>query len=454
MIYEKKFQIKKPILIPFSVAVLTLLGVVFYSTYTVYSSQRDLMIQRPVRAIPLRMVALKKRERNFLGSMLGFLSQIKSLQDAFIELDKERLNELSIPLFERLKSRHKITHFYFTDLERKVFLRVHNPTKYGDRVDRVTQVNAEKSGALSAGVELGRFGTMTLRVVIPWRSDSGELIGYMELGKEMSVLIDFLRNRMEMDFFLFVEKKLYDQDLWEEGMTFSGHSFSWNQFHDFIYAGSVKGGFPPGMEEYLQNGGWKSQQPEKSLQSNGKDVYFYSVPLKDITGRTAGRIIGSFDISKFALAMEYHLSLVVLTCIVLGVFLAFLFYKILGAVENSVQVGSQKLIESESNLSRAQRMAHLGSWEWRLVENSCYFSDEGGRILELNNGAQGNEIKFLLSHIHSEDQQRMQNWLAQCREGEAVSEIEVRIISSAGKERNVRCMVEVEHDLNGRLYLR
>jgi diguanylate cyclase (GGDEF)-like protein len=449
MVYEKKFQIKKPILIPFSFAVLTLLGVVFYSTYTVYSSQRDLMIQRPVHAIPLRMAALKKRERNFLGSMLSFLSQIKSLQDAFIERDRERLNELSIPLFERLKSRHKITHFYFTDLERKVLLRVHHPTKYGDRVDRVTQLKAEKSGALSAGVELGRFGTMTLRVVMPWRSDSGELIGYMELGKEMSVLIDFLRNRMEMDFFLFVEKKLYDQDLWEEGMTLSGHSFSWNQFHDFIFAGSTKGSFPPGMEEYLQNGSWKSQHPEKSLQSNGKDIYFYSVPLKDITGRTAGRIIGSFDTSKFALAMERHLSLVVLTCIVLGLFLAFLFYRILGSVENSVHLASQKLSESESNLSRAQRMAHLGSWEWRLVENRCYFSEEGGRILELDDGVQGNEITFLLSQIHSEDQQKMQSWLGQCRDGEAVSEIEVRIVGSSGKERNVRCLVEVEHDLKG-----
>ncbi|MBF0194681.1 MAG: diguanylate cyclase [Magnetococcales bacterium] len=446
---EKKFQIKKPILVPFSFAVLTLLGVVFYSTYTVYSGQRDLMIQRPVDAIPLRMAALKKRERNFLGSMLGFISQIKSLQDAFIKGDRELLNKLSTPLFKRLKNQHNITHFYYTDLERNIFLRVHNPTKYGDRVDRVTQLNAEKNKSLSAGIELGRFGTMTLRVVIPWRSDSGKLIGYMELGKEMSVLIDFLRNRMEIDFFLFAEKKLYDKDLWEEGMGLSGQPYSWNQFNDFIFVGSTNDSFPPGMVEYLQSGGWKYKHPIKSLKSNGNDVYFYSVPMKDITGQTAGRIIGSFDISKFAFAMERHLSLVVLTCIVLGLLLAFLFYKILGSVENRVHGASKKVIESESNLSRAQRIAQFGSWEWRLLDNSCFFSEEGGRILGLGKRGQGSDITFLLSQVHAEDKQRLQSWLAKCREGESVSEIEVRIISTGGEERNVRCLVEVELDLNG-----
>ena len=46
---------------------------------------------------------------------------------------------------------------------------------------------------IASGIELGPLGTMTLRVVIPWRVD-GVLIGYIELGKDLDeITIDLIK---------------------------------------------------------------------------------------------------------------------------------------------------------------------------------------------------------------------------------------------------------------------
>ena len=75
--------------------------------------------------------------------------------------------------------KYRVTHFYFHGLGRACFLRVHNPAKYGDYITRFTMDAAEKKQEIVHGIELGPFGTFTLRVVHPWRI-SGELAGYIE----------------------------------------------------------------------------------------------------------------------------------------------------------------------------------------------------------------------------------------------------------------------------------
>ena len=61
---------------------------------------------------------------------------------------------------------------------------MHKPEKHGDYIDRFTMDQAVHDGKSIWGVELGRFGTFTLRVVCPWRID-GKVAGYIELGEEV-----------------------------------------------------------------------------------------------------------------------------------------------------------------------------------------------------------------------------------------------------------------------------
>jgi len=93
------------------------------------------------------------------------------LQAAWTGRDREALLERARPLFGQFKTRHEITHFYFIDPDRLCFLRVHDPGRHGDTINRFTAIEAQRVGKLAAGVELGPLGTLTLRVVAPWYVD-------------------------------------------------------------------------------------------------------------------------------------------------------------------------------------------------------------------------------------------------------------------------------------------
>ncbi|WP_457553539.1 hypothetical protein [Desulfobacula sp.] len=59
-----------------------------------------------------------------------------------------------------------------------------NPLRYGDMINRFTTPKAQKENAPASGIELGPFGTFTLRVVHPWVM-GGKTAGYIELGMEI-----------------------------------------------------------------------------------------------------------------------------------------------------------------------------------------------------------------------------------------------------------------------------
>lgn len=82
-----------------------------------------------------------------------------------------------------------ITHLYFNNINRINILRVHNPEQSGDVIKRFTTVEAERTGKVFSGLELGSFGTLTLRVVAPWEYKQ-KRIGYVELGIDASLILD------------------------------------------------------------------------------------------------------------------------------------------------------------------------------------------------------------------------------------------------------------------------
>ncbi len=66
------------------------------------------------------------------------------------------------------------------------------------------------------------------------------------------------------------------------------------------------------------------------------------------------------------------------------------------------ELGEEKLKRSESQLTEAQRLAHVGSWDWDLRTNTVTWSDELYRIF----GLQPGEIEVAgdaMSFIHPED---------------------------------------------------
>ena len=103
------------------------------------------------------------------------------------------------------------------------------------------------------------------------------------------------------------------------------------------------------------------------------------------------------------------------------------------------------LKESEKGLSEAQEMAHIGNWDRNLVTNELYWSDEMYRIFGLKPKEFIVTYNVLLSHLHPENRDYVDNAVKGALKGEPF-DIDHKIISGDGEERIVHAQGKATFD--------
>jgi len=95
----------------------------------------------------------------------------------------------------------------------------------------------------------------------------------------------------------------------------------------------------------------------------------------------------------------------------------------------------EALRESEERLNRAQEIAHLGSWELDLVNNSLSWSDEVYRIFGLQPQAFGATYEAFLEAVHPDDRAAVDEaYSGSLRDGRDTYEIEHRVVKKSNDE--------------------
>ena len=105
----------------------------------------------------------------------------------------------------------------------------------------------------------------------------------------------------------------------------------------------------------------------------------------------------------------------------------------------------KSLKESEERLSEAQRIAKLGNWDWNIVTNGLYWSDEIYRIFERSPQEFGATYDAFLSYVYPDDRDYVNNAIIEALNGKPYS-IDLRIILANGLERIVHEQGEVTFD--------
>jgi PAS domain S-box-containing protein len=100
------------------------------------------------------------------------------------------------------------------------------------------------------------------------------------------------------------------------------------------------------------------------------------------------------------------------------------------------------LMENERRLSEAQKMAHIGNWDWDIVTNKPYWSDEMYRIFGLDLQESGLPYDEILSYVHPDDREYVDNAARRALNGEPYN-IDYRIIRADGEKRVVHAQGEV-----------
>ncbi|MDY9927248.1 PAS domain S-box protein [Methanosarcina sp.] len=105
----------------------------------------------------------------------------------------------------------------------------------------------------------------------------------------------------------------------------------------------------------------------------------------------------------------------------------------------------ESLMENEARLNEAQKIAHLGNWEWDIATDKTYWSEEMYRIFGLNPQEPAPHYNEFLNYVHPDNRDYVNNNIKKAINGSPFS-IDFRIISADGIERIVRKQGEVVFD--------
>lgn len=281
-------------------------------------------------------------EAAILGEYITFIQNMDDVTKKFAALDKKGINDSLKEIFERLNKNVNLTHMYFIKPDGRVLLRVHDYEKDNDLIERTTFKKAQESNSLYYGLEFGLKKNYTLRVVKPWYKD-GKLIGYLELGKEIDIIIDELSKLLKTHIYMAVKKDIYvnspefvKEELKQKTQT-TDYFIAYNTF-----------AVPYQMEPILNN---IINLNDIELQNH---EYFVSKSiLSDISGKKLGYLVFLSDITLEHTIMYHSAKLLTIILIVISSFIIIGAYILIQKREKSIHLLASKLNKQKDELSHS-----------------------------------------------------------------------------------------------------
>ncbi len=290
-----------------------------------------------------------------IESSLFFIQRNKDFQNAFIANKKEALYQKAKPIYDKLNKLNDITHFYFSDLNRKCFLRVHQKDRDGDIINRWTTLEAKRKHKISSGFEIGPLGTMTLRVVLPWEVN-GEIIGYLEIGKEIKHIFSHLKTRLKNKFLVVIDKKFVNKVDWQKRYP----SKDWNKVENYIV---VTGKVYCEFHKTALNS-------EKTFFKKSDSLGLKKHYLKDAKNEIVGVVLQKIDLGGVKNKKEELINNFIWKIAIFPIAFIIFLYFYLSRIENKINDNKKTLREKIGNLEEAKKIIRERELSWENIFNA------------------------------------------------------------------------------------
>ena len=329
-------NLRRRILVPLGVGLALLLATCVISIRQVTQGQICSAVEAGFEGVQELLQMELEEEAKLQSALLKFIQTDETLRTHWLNKDKAALLNHVQPIFETIRSDHGIDHFHFIDTNRVCFLRIHNPDQFGDIIPRITLATAVQNHTEAHGVELGKFGTLTFRSVLPWHLD-GRLIGYIELGQEIDHVENELTRIIDVDIAVTVHKSYLDSAYWVEGNRMLGRIGDWNQYDDIVVTGKATEKPPDNLDKCLAASHHHPQQPTVEMELAGRPHLVRSLALIDVVGREIGDMLVLKDVSAEMSALRTLTIITVVAGFIVGAMLFVMFYIILGRIEAKLE---------------------------------------------------------------------------------------------------------------------
>ena len=120
--------------------------------------------------------------------------------------------------------------------------------------------------------------------------------------------------------------------------------------------------------------------------------------------------------------------------------------------EDERQALASALQQSNARLEEAQRLAHIGHYEWNLIENRVTYSDELCRIYAIPPQKGPFDAALIFERIHPDDRERVTTEAEETVRNGTHAKAEHRIVLPDGEVRYILGLGTVKRDASGRAY--
>lgn len=389
----------------FAVALVVIMGVFATAIYLVETSVRDRdLVERAAAVATLFEVKLGK-DGNLMRAVVRAMMGNEAIEAAFHHGDRAGLERHARALFETLRADHRITHLYFTGPDRVNLYRLHTPAEHGDRIDRTTMLQAHSRKEAVHGLELGPLGTLTLRLVMPWRQGTREL-GYVELGEEIKHVIDEIRDNLAVDLLVLVDKRYLAQDQWQRGQTLMQRQGDWQRLSSHVALAQTLPRLPDAFDEHALASLLAGNSVR--IADGGRALHTAALPLADAAGHPIGRLVVLRDVSQLEGTFTRTMAGVALLSLAVAAGVFGVFYAALRRVDQDYQ--RQHELE--------HRLLRLNTEHQRILQLeklSALGTMVGGIAHQLNNPLVGVVNMAQLAEREADDPVRTRELLAEIR---------------------------------------
>jgi signal transduction histidine kinase/CheY-like chemotaxis protein/HPt (histidine-containing phosphotransfer) domain-containing protein len=311
--------------------------------------------------IPAAFRTALEREAAMMDIALEVLSRDTALRTTLASGDAEALRAQTEATFQHLRQEHRITHFYFHNPDRVCVLRVHKPERSGDKIDRFTAIEAERTGKTAWGIELGPLGTFTLRTVRPW-FDGDRLVGYIELGEEIEHITGQLKEAQGMEFVVAINKEFVERSKWIDGMKMLERKADWDQSTTSVIIDQTLKSVPEIITAHLDDRSRETSDIAVTLDTG--DYRATIQELQDAGGRNVGRMVVMRNVTAESTSFARTVTHVSLACGAIGLAIVIFFYFFLGHVDKRLARQSEEMRQAKdaaeaANLAKSAFLANM-----------------------------------------------------------------------------------------------
>jgi len=362
------------VILPLAAALVLLVGT-FVSIFILETRHRETDdIARTAASVDVMFREHSAEGTQVMRSIMELLLQDRSLEAALRSRDRQKLLDLSAPILNEIRAKNRITHFYYILPDRTMLLRVQAPNKHGDKIERFVLQEAQRTGKPFWGNEQGPLGSFTLRVVYPWVSN-GEVIGYLEMGIEFEDIMQGIKNFLDVDVFVAINKSFFDRAKWDEAQGKNKRPVPWNEFREVVVLSRTTPVIPAPIASYLD--ALKEQHSKQTFEIawEGKIAQTVVVPFANLRGQQLGELVVLRDITASASQRRQAVIGVAILGTIIGGSLMLFFYVLLGRVQRDVA-------ERTARLGEAQRVVAVEQFERQRAEDELTAQQERNEFLE------------------------------------------------------------------------